>query len=123
MRLGQGHGGMVERLFAQPVIIADHPVPGVADEAETEHPRDLLGGQRTVEIRKGRMFPDPPLRAFRQCLGPGPPPPRLGRVSDEDVVPMRARLQPQRHRGAAGLGDMDKDIPATGRQDHCVRLD
>ena len=114
MRLCVANSRMIKRLRAQPMVIADHPVPRVAHKAKAEHRADFLGAQRPVQIRQCRVFPDPPARCLGQLGGARLAALCLGGVADQDVVSMRPRLQRQRHRGAAGLGYMHKDEPASG---------
>jgi len=117
--LGQAHGGMVPALFAQPVIIADHPVPGIAHQGDGEESGNLVHAHQHLDIGQRRVLPQPPARA--QALQPPRPRPRLGGVADQDVILHRPRLQREAKRRAPGLGNMDEDVAAPARNDHAAQ--
>ena len=113
---GQRHGGMGEVLDAQPVVVAHHPVPRVAHQRKTQQPVQIGRRHHPVDLGEAGMFPEPPRRL--QHLQPGTAALRLGRVADQDVIGPRPRLQRERQRRAAGLGDMHEDVAAAARDDH-----
>lgn len=119
-RAGQGHRRVVEGLRAQPVVIADRPVPRVAHEGEGEQIVQNLGRDQPLDIGAGGMFPQPPAR--RALRHPAAPPQRLGRIAQQDVILHRARFQRQRQRRAPRLGDMDEQVSPPGAEDHAARL-
>ena len=66
------------------------------------------------------MLPKWPRR--RQRWQAGFPQLRLGSVPDQNIILVRAIFERQRHRGAAGFGDVNKDEFAPGRNDHAPEV-
>ena len=114
--LGQCDRIMFKFLFLQPMVIADYPIPRVAHQCEDKRVIHLRRCHQPINIRQGRVFPQPPRRFYiPQPLAPFH---RFGRVAQHDVILHRARFKRQRHRGASGFGGMYEDVFAAKTDNH-----